>query len=120
MASTEWLVENMAKVPMLIIPCYEPYIPRVAGDESFYQAMVADAPSRRLSSSTSGAAPPSKLLYSLMQRINHCPERCSSRALGSCDSQGRHKSSGSVNQTLGQLLFARPALGGHVIGRARV
>ena len=24
MSSTEWLVENMAKVPALVIPCYEP------------------------------------------------------------------------------------------------
>jgi nitroreductase len=40
MSSTEWLVENMAKVPLLVIPCYEPYIPRVDGDESFYQATL--------------------------------------------------------------------------------
>src|ERR1700761_6270740 len=26
MSSTEWLDENMAKVPVLIIPCYEPYL----------------------------------------------------------------------------------------------
>ncbi len=40
MSSTEWLVENMAKVPMLVIPCYEPYLPRIDGDESFYQATL--------------------------------------------------------------------------------
>lgn len=40
MSSTEWLVENMAKVPLLVIPCYEPYLPRVDGDESFYQATL--------------------------------------------------------------------------------
>jgi nitroreductase len=40
MSSTEWLVENMAKVPLLVIPCYEPYFPRVDGDESFYPATL--------------------------------------------------------------------------------
>lgn len=40
MTSTEWLVENMAKVPVLVIPCYEPYLPRFEGDESFHQATV--------------------------------------------------------------------------------
>jgi nitroreductase len=40
MSSTEWLVENMAKVPLLVIPCYQPYLPRIDGDESFYQATL--------------------------------------------------------------------------------
>jgi len=40
MTSTEWLVENLSRVPLLVIPCYEPYIPRVDGDESFYQATL--------------------------------------------------------------------------------
>ncbi|MCV6981797.1 nitroreductase family protein [Mycolicibacterium pulveris] len=40
MSSTEWLVQNMAKVPLLVIPCYESYLPRVDGDESFYQATL--------------------------------------------------------------------------------
>lgn len=40
MSSTEWLVENMASVPVLVIPCYQPYLPRVDGDESFYQATL--------------------------------------------------------------------------------
>ncbi len=40
MSSTEWLVENMAEVPLLVIPCYEPYLPRIDGDESFYQATL--------------------------------------------------------------------------------
>ncbi|MGE2815498.1 nitroreductase family protein [Mycobacterium heidelbergense] len=40
MSSTEWLVENMARVPFLVIPCYEPYLPRIDGDESFHQATL--------------------------------------------------------------------------------
>jgi nitroreductase len=40
MSSTEWLVENMAKVPALVIPCYEPYLPRIDGDESFHRATL--------------------------------------------------------------------------------
>ncbi len=40
MTSTEWLVENLAKVPLLVIPCYEPYIPRVEGDDSFFAATL--------------------------------------------------------------------------------
>jgi nitroreductase len=40
MSSTEWLVENMSKVPVLVIPCYQPYLPRIAGDESFHLATL--------------------------------------------------------------------------------
>src|SRR5262249_5983503 len=40
MSSTEWLVENMARVPLLVIPCYQPYLPRIDGDESFHQATL--------------------------------------------------------------------------------
>jgi len=40
LSSTEWLVENMAKVPALVIPCYQPYLPRIEGDESFHQATL--------------------------------------------------------------------------------
>lgn len=40
MSSTEWLVENMARVPLLVIPCYEPYVPRIDGDESFHLATL--------------------------------------------------------------------------------
>jgi nitroreductase len=40
MSSTEWLVENLAKVPLLVIPCYQPYLPRIDGDDSFYQATL--------------------------------------------------------------------------------
>jgi nitroreductase len=40
MSSTEWLVENLANVPLLVIPCYQPYLPRIDGDESFYQATI--------------------------------------------------------------------------------
>lgn len=40
MSSTEWLVEHMASVPLLVIPCYEPYLPRIEGDESFHLATL--------------------------------------------------------------------------------
>jgi nitroreductase len=40
MSSTEWLVENMARVPLLVIPCYQPYLPRIDGDEPFHQATL--------------------------------------------------------------------------------
>jgi nitroreductase len=40
MSSTEWLVENLARVPVLVIPCYEPTMPRTDGDESFYLATL--------------------------------------------------------------------------------
>lgn len=40
MSLTEWLVENLARVPMLVIPCYEPYLPRIDGDESFHLATL--------------------------------------------------------------------------------
>ena len=40
MSSTEWLVENLARAPALVIPCYEPTMPRSHGDESFYRATL--------------------------------------------------------------------------------
>lgn len=40
MSSTEWLVENMPRVPLLVIPCYQPYLPRIDGDESFHHATL--------------------------------------------------------------------------------
>jgi nitroreductase len=40
MSSIEWLVEHLARVPLLVIPCYEPYLPRAAGDDSFYRATL--------------------------------------------------------------------------------
>jgi nitroreductase len=40
MSSSEWLVENMARVPLLVIPCYQPYLPHIDGDESFQQATL--------------------------------------------------------------------------------
>jgi len=40
MASTEWLVENLARVPVFVIPCFEPYLPRFENDESFQQATL--------------------------------------------------------------------------------
>jgi len=36
--STEWLVEHLAEVPLLVIPCYEPYLPPTPGGESFLAA----------------------------------------------------------------------------------
>lgn len=40
MSSTEWLVEHLAEVPMLVIPCYQPTMPRSEGDESFHLATM--------------------------------------------------------------------------------
>ena len=40
MSSTEWLVEHMAKVPLLVIPCCQPYLPAFDGDRSFQQATL--------------------------------------------------------------------------------
>ncbi|OBK12209.1 nitroreductase family protein [Mycobacterium asiaticum] len=40
MSSTEWLVENMRTVPVLVVPCYQPYLPRIDGDESFHLATL--------------------------------------------------------------------------------
>lgn len=40
MSSTEWLVENLARIPVLVVPCYRPYLPRIDGDESFYLATL--------------------------------------------------------------------------------
>ncbi|ULE33130.1 nitroreductase family protein [Mycobacterium sp. IDR2000157661] len=40
MSSTEWLVEHLAHVPVLVIPCYELSMPRTDGDESFYLATL--------------------------------------------------------------------------------
>lgn len=40
MSSTEWLVEHLDRVPLLVIPCYEPYLRRGAGDESFVLATM--------------------------------------------------------------------------------
>jgi nitroreductase len=40
MTSTEWLVEHLAEAPLHVIPCYDPYLPRFDGDESFQQATL--------------------------------------------------------------------------------
>ncbi len=40
MSSTEFLVENLHAVPVLVIPCYEPSYPRTDGDQSFYLATL--------------------------------------------------------------------------------
>ncbi len=39
-SSTEWLVEHLAEVPLLVIPCYEPWLPRVEGNDTFYCATM--------------------------------------------------------------------------------
>lgn len=39
-SSTEWLVEHLAEVPLFVIPCYEPTIPRVDGSDGFYYATL--------------------------------------------------------------------------------
>ncbi len=38
MSSTEWLVEHLADVPVLVIPCYEPYLPDFGDDDGAFQA----------------------------------------------------------------------------------
>ncbi len=38
MSSTEWLVEHLAEVPVLVIPCYEPYLPDFGDDDGAFQA----------------------------------------------------------------------------------
>lgn len=40
MTSTEWLVEHLADVPVHVIPCYEPYLPRREQDDSFQAATL--------------------------------------------------------------------------------
>ena len=41
MSSTEWLVEHLAEVPVLVIPCYEPYLPDFGdGDDAFQAATL--------------------------------------------------------------------------------
>ena len=40
MSSTEWLVDHLADVPVLVIPCYQSTYPRDDGDESFYLATL--------------------------------------------------------------------------------
>jgi nitroreductase len=40
MSSTEWLVTHLHEVPVLVIPCYEPYLPRVEGDDQFFAATL--------------------------------------------------------------------------------
>lgn len=44
MSSTEWLDRGTwpqrDKVSLLVIPCYEPYLPRIDGDESFHRATL--------------------------------------------------------------------------------
>ena len=38
MSSTEWLVDHLAEVPVLVIPCYEPYLPDFGDDDGAFQA----------------------------------------------------------------------------------
>jgi len=40
MSSTEWLVEHLHEVPLLVIPCYEPYLRRSEHDEAFQAATL--------------------------------------------------------------------------------
>src|SRR5689334_24888255 len=40
MSSTEWLVEHLAEVPVFVIPCFEPYVPRTDGDQAFHDATL--------------------------------------------------------------------------------
>ena len=38
--STEWLVKHIDEVPLLVIPCFEPYMRRSPNDESFQAATI--------------------------------------------------------------------------------
>lgn len=40
MASTEWLVDHLAEVPLLVLPCYQPYVPDDDGDGQFQAATL--------------------------------------------------------------------------------
>ena len=40
MSSTEWLVEHLEGVPLFVIPCFEPYLPRVEGDDLFFASTL--------------------------------------------------------------------------------
>jgi nitroreductase len=38
--STEWLVDHLPQVPLLVIPCYQPYLPSFGDDDSFAKATL--------------------------------------------------------------------------------
>jgi nitroreductase len=40
LSSAEWLVQNLADVPLFVIPCFEGYMSRKRGSESFHQATI--------------------------------------------------------------------------------
>ncbi len=40
MASTEWLVDHLGEVPLLVLPCYQPYIARNETNEHFATATL--------------------------------------------------------------------------------
>jgi nitroreductase len=40
MSSTEWLVDHLAEIPLIVIPCYEPWLPCSGPDDSFYYATM--------------------------------------------------------------------------------
>ena len=40
MSSTEWLVYHLADVPVLVIACFQPYLPSSGGDELFQDATL--------------------------------------------------------------------------------
>ncbi len=47
MSSTEWLVENLANVPLLVIPCYQPYLPRMTVTNPSTRRLCTARSSRR-------------------------------------------------------------------------
>jgi nitroreductase len=40
LSSTEWLVSHLDRVPLFVIPCYEPYMSSKRGSQSFHQATI--------------------------------------------------------------------------------
>ena len=40
MSSSEWLVQHLEDVPLFVIPCFEAYLARKRGSESFHQATI--------------------------------------------------------------------------------
>jgi nitroreductase len=38
MSSTEWLVERLGDVPLLVLPCYQPYLPSIADNDASFQS----------------------------------------------------------------------------------
>ena len=40
LSSSEWLVHHLGEVALFVIPCFEPYLSRRRGNESFHQATI--------------------------------------------------------------------------------